>query len=136
MAKMNRSQRRLAAKKSKLQKAIDNMPPGQAARVARMCQQGISPDDLKRNFDTGFNNGFKAAAAPVIRSHYAATVLAAHELFGFGAERCARLLNRINDLMVETLTSEEMTQRAFDEVGVEIDWSDPFEKARKREKTA
>lgn len=135
MANLNRSQRRAAAKQKKYEQARSALPPTKAGRLAQMMKQGISPEDLEKEYKAGFEAGFQAASKPVIRSHYAAIIIAAHELFGFGKERCVRLLNKVNDLMVETLTSEEMTQRAFDEVGVKIDWNDPFERAQTKEKT-
>ena len=36
-------------------------------------------------------------------------------------------------LLVEMLTSEELAQRVLDEVGVEIDWSQPIELAQSKE---
>lgn len=136
MANLNRSQRRAAAKQKKYDQARSALPPTKAERLAQIMKQGISPEDLEKEYKAGFEAGFQAASKPVIRSHYAALILAAHELYGFGQERCIRLLNRVNDLMVETLTSEEMTQRAFDEIGVLIDWNDPFDRVQKKEKTA
>ena len=87
----------------------------------------------EKGFNEGHQEGFHAAAHPVIRSTYAAILSAAHELFGFGQTRGIRLLNRINYILTDTLTSDELAQKVFDEIGVEIDWTEPIEYAQPKE---
>lgn len=84
-------------------------------------------------YEAGREEGFKQSAMTTIQSVYGAILLASHELFGFGQERGIRLLNRMHVLLVEMLTSEELAQRVLDEVGVEIDWSQPIELAQPKE---
>ena len=40
------------------------------------------------------------------------------------------LLLSMNPSEIETLKEKEMAERAFDEVGVEIDWTEPVEVAQ------
>lgn len=87
----------------------------------------------QKGYDAGHEAGFHAAAHPVIRSTYAAILSAAHELYGFGQTRGIRLLNKVNYILTETLSSEELAQKAFDEIGVEIDWTEPIEYAQPKE---
>lgn len=84
-------------------------------------------------YEAGREEGFKQAALVSIQRMYGAVLLAAKELYGFGQERGIRLLNRVNYLVVEMLSDEELAQRVLDEVGVEIDWGQPIELAQPKE---
>ena len=84
-------------------------------------------------YEAGREEGFKQAALVSIQRMYGAVLLAAKELFGFGQERGIRLLNRVNYLVIEMLSDEELAQRVLDEVGVEIDWGQPVELAQPKE---
>ena len=81
-------------------------------------------------FEQGRELGFKQASTHTTRCLFGAVIIAAHSLFGFGQERCIRLLNGVYKTTLETLTEREMAERAFDEVGVEIDWTEPVEVAQ------
>ena len=84
-------------------------------------------------YEKGREEGFKQAALVSIQRMYGAVLLAAKELYGFGQERGIRLLNRVNYLVIEMLSDEELAQRVLDEVGVEIDWGQPIELAQPKE---
>lgn len=74
--------------------------------------------------------GFKQASTHTVRMLFGAIVIAAHDLFGFGQERSIRLLNKAYQTTLETLTTAEIAERAFNEVGIEIDWTEPVEVAQ------
>lgn len=84
-------------------------------------------------YEKGREEGFKQAALVSIQRMYGAVLLAAKELYGFGQERGIRLLNKVNYLVIEMLSDEELAQRVLDEVGVEIDWGQPIELAQPKE---
>ena len=127
---MNRSQRRAAAKVKRYEQAKKTLQPGKAAAMARLIQNGITPEDLKKEFDAGFEAGFKEASAPMVRSMYAAVLLAAHELYGFGRKRGVRLLNRIDRIITDVLTSSELMEQVYKDLGVEMCFDEPVERAR------
>ena len=127
---MNRSQRRLKAKQERYEQEKAKLPPGKAAAMARLLQNGITPDDLKKEYDAGFQAGFNAAAEPMIKSMYAAVLLAAHDLFGFGKVRGVRLLNAVDRAITDTLTSTELMEKVYSDIGVEMDFTQPIERAR------
>lgn len=130
----NRQQRRAQAKQEKYKNLEDRLPATKEARLARLMQQGISPADLEREYKQGFNDGFKAASAPMIRSVYAATALAAHELFKFGRTRCTRLLNRLDFHTVNTLTSTELIDEVYDKIGLRLRFDEPFDRVEEAKK--
>lgn len=129
----NRAQRRAAAKQERYKNLGARLPATKEARLERLMQQGISPADLEREYKAGFEAGFKAAAESTIRCQYAATAMAAHELYRFGRKRCARLLNRMDYHVVNSLTSEDLINEAWDRIGLQITFSEPFDRVEEKE---
>ena len=127
---MNRSERRAQAKLKRYEQAKQGLAPGKAAAMARLLQHGITPEDLEKEYKAGFEQGFKEASAPMIRSMYAAVLLAGHELYGFGKKRGVRLLNRIDRIITDVLTSQELMEQVFADIGVEMIFDEPVERAR------
>ncbi|MBR6569502.1 MAG: hypothetical protein IKK75_03515 [Clostridia bacterium] len=84
-------------------------------------------------YEAGREEGFKESAMVTIQRTYSAILCSAHELFRFGQKRGVRLLNRMHEVLIETLADEELAQRVLDEVGVEIDWGKPDELAKPKE---
>lgn len=85
---------------------------------------------FEAGFEQGREEGFMQASTHTTRCLFGAMLIAAHKLYGFGQERCIRLLNLTYQTTLETFTTMEMAERAFDEVGVEIDWTEPVEVAQ------
>lgn len=106
------------------------MPNKQAKPLTIKDMQEVYVKGYEAGFDKGREVGFKQASTHTTRCLFGAVVIAAHSLFGFGQERCIRLLNGVYKTTLETLTEGEMAERAFDEVGVEIDWTEPIEVAQ------
>lgn len=130
MAHKNRAQRRAEAKLKRYEEARKGLPPGKAAAMARLIQHGITPGDLEREYKSGFEAGFREASAPMVRSMYAAVLLAAHELYGFGKKRGVRLLNRVDRIITDALTSQELMEKVYADIGVEMVFDEPVERAR------
>ena len=91
-----------------------------AAAMERISQQGISPQDLKAEYDKGFEEGFKAAAEPIIKGCYAAVCLALKELHGFGSTRCMKVLKHVDDQLAVTMDGQEYADKVLDEMKLEI----------------
>lgn len=53
-------------------------------RIERICKNGITLDDLKRNWDVGYDAGYKVASEDTIKACYAAFALALHIYMGSG----------------------------------------------------
>lgn len=122
----------MASRSAKKQRMIPHsVPPAKQAKPLTIADmQAAYTKGFEAGFEEGREIGFKQASTHTVQCLFGAVVIAAHSLFGFGQERCIRLLNRVYQTTLETLTTEEMAQRAFDEVGVEIDWTEPVEVAQ------
>ena len=103
-----------------------------AATVERLSQQGISPRDLKEEYDKGYEDGFKAAAEPIIKGCYAAVCLALKELHGFGHEQCMAVLRHIDDQLIYTMDGQELAERVLDEMGLEIVMDEPLGRVQEK----
>ena len=124
----------MASRAAKKQRTANPQPINQAKAATVMETHAAYMSGYKTGFEDGRMEGFKQASTYTVRSLFGAMVIAAHSLYGFGQERCIRLLNRVYEVTLETLTTDEMAQRAFDEVGVEIDWTEPVEVAQPKPK--
>lgn len=124
----NRAQRRamMRSETGRSRKLIESYTYEQ--RVAGLIQNGITPEDVKREFDRGYEAGFKDASVPIIKACYAAVCLALNEEFGFGAARSMRVLKSLDDKLVMTLTHDELTQEVFDRMDLTINWDEPFDR--------
>lgn len=120
---MNRKNRRAAikAKPSYLRESKEEL-------TKRLIKNGITPEDLKREFEKGYTAGFKEAAEPVIRGCYAAICLALNDLHGFGQRRCADVLNAVDNHLTMTLTSAEAIEEVYERMKLTINFKEPFER--------
>lgn len=104
-----------------------------AATVERLSQQGISPRDLKKEYDRGFDEGFMAAAEPITKGCYAAVCLALKELHGFGHKRCLEVLRHIDDQLVYTMDGQELADKVLDEMGLEIHFREALDRVQEKD---
>ena len=116
----NRAQRR--ADKKKLNR-YQRMTPEQ--QHTAMIRNGITPKDLQEAYDKGYAEGVKRATDISMNDTYAGFLMAAHEVFGFGRERCKRLLYAADERITNSLSSDEAIKEVFDMVGVAINFYDP-----------
>jgi len=126
---MNRADRRRQEKQER--QAIAALPEwkkaelnAKAAVTARMMQQGISPDDLKAEYERGRREATKEYVDRLLpyqqKFFYSAAAIAAHDLFGFGKDRGERLLDRIQQIMCEEISTGDIIQRCKRETGVDV----------------
>lgn len=90
---------------------------------ARLLRNGITQEDLKRNYDIGFKDGIHSTWSMT----FAACMLALSELYGFGQERCFRVLQKIYYHIQFTLDNAELVQEVYDRTGLEIVLDDDME---------
>ena len=126
---MNRQQRRNAIKKTPayLRETKEEL-------TKRLIKNGITAEDLKANYDKGWNDGFKEAADPVIQGCFAAICLALNELHGFGQKRCMAILNAVDQHLTYTLSSVEAIDEVYKRMGLQIEFKEPFDRVREAEK--
>ena len=66
-------------------------------------------------------------------SIYAAVLLAAQEVYGFGHKRAWRLLKRVDEIVCTALSSEEVIREVWERMGLEINFREGMERIREVE---
>ena len=102
------------------------------AEMERISRQGISPRDLKAEYDRGFEEGFRAAAEPITKGCYAAVCLALKDLYGFGSKRCMDVLRHIDEQLICTMDGEEFAERVLDEMKLRIVFSEGVDRIQEK----
>lgn len=125
---MNRKQRRDATKQkpSYLRTTKEDM-------MKRLCKNGITPDDLQKEYQKGYEAGFHDSGKPIMRTCYAAACLALNDLHRFSRKRCANVLKRLDWHVTNTLSSQEAIDEVYKRMGLHIDFDDPFERVQEVE---
>lgn len=68
------------------------------------------------------------------RCIYAAVLLAAQEVYGFGHKRAWRLLKRADEIICTVLDSEEVIREVWERMGLEINFREGVDRIREVEK--
>lgn len=95
-----------------------------------LVQNGITVDDLQKNYELGYNAGFGAASEPTVKSCYAAIVLALADK-GMTQDECFEVLVSVDRYILETLTSMEACDMALERTGIELDFEGVSKVCRK-----
>lgn len=130
---MNREQRR-KAKKQAPRKTPAYRRMTIEERKDALVKNGITPDDLQKAFDKGWKEGFNCATSPVLKTIYAAACLVLHELEGYGAKRCKRFLQRLDDTVINALTSAETIDEVWQKIGLELEFHESFDRIQEADK--
>ncbi len=67
------------------------------------------------------------------RCIYAAVLLAAQEVYGFGHKRAWRLLKRADEIVCTALSSEEVIREVWERMGLEINFREGVDRIREVE---
>lgn len=136
----NRADRRAAARQEQKEntemrlsgyfKAKSRLEAVKQKKMDELQRNGITVEHLKENYEKGRNDGFREAAEPIWQGCFAAACLALHELYGFGKKRCAEVLNAMDRHMAYSITSEDAIAEVYRQIGLELDFHDPFERVR------
>lgn len=94
-------------------------------KINALMKNGITPEDLKKEFERGYNAGFSDAAPSTVKTIYAAICLALSDLHGFSSKRCSRVLNRVDHHVIDTLTSADAVEAVYKRMKLTIDFADP-----------
>lgn len=113
---MNRAQRRAKAKATPAYRR--NLTKEDTIKA--LIKNGITTDDLQRNYELGYAEGRNLAINYTIKAAYAASCIALHELNGWGHKRCTRFLRRMDEIITTALDSEEVMDEALAKCGVNI----------------
>lgn len=129
---MNRAERRAAKKQTPKKKPIFHNLTKQE-RLERICQNGITIDDLKKADEWSYKQGYSDGVTSTFRSIYAGLCLALNELYGFGSKRCKDVLSRTDAIVTEQLISYDATEAVWNRMKLRISVDDPFERIQEVE---
>ena len=112
----------------------------QRAEKQRQAEAILAPRDLeerKRLLAKAMADSEKEARNQAVEycfhSIYAAVLLAAQEVYGFGHKRAWRLLKRADEIICTVLDSEEIIQEVWERMGLEINFREGVERIREVE---
>ena len=125
---MNRAQRRKEEKRQRHELA--SIPDWKKAELARkqavanrLMKNGITAQDLADEYERGRKDATKEYVDKLLpyqqKFFYSAAAIAAHDLFGFGRDRALRLLERIQEIMCDEITTGDIIERCKRETGVD-----------------
>lgn len=113
---MNRADRRKAQKKRPgyLRKKTPE------ACIKDICQNGITPQDLAREFSLGWDAGRNDTAEFFMRNVYAGMALALKRELGFDREQILRIIYAADHIIALELTTDDVVRRVSRECGIEM----------------
>ena len=122
-----RAMRRKAEREQKAEK--------QRQAVAILATRDL--EERKRLLAKAMANSEKEARNQAVEycfhSIYAAVLLAAQEVYGFGHKRAWRLLKRADEIICTALDSEEIIREVWERMGLEINFREGVERIREVE---
>lgn len=124
---MNRAQRRKQEKLNRSKKIPAYKKMTKEQRIAELVKNGITADDLDREWEAGYKEGFNQASPSIVKTIYAAIALAAKEELKFGIKRTKKLLEAIDNHVCDTLTSAEIIEEVWEKIGLKLDFDDPMD---------
>ena len=136
MSKLSRKIKRQAARQEiadnhkRTQELIDSRRNlGVAQMLDGMIQQGISREDLAKEYTRGFEAGrdavmkkYEDAAKPYMMVYVAATALTLHRLHGFGSRRAGQVIADALDYVKNGLwlDPDDVVRQCREETGLDI----------------
>ena len=94
-------------------------------------------EELKRLLAKAMADSEKEARNQAVEycfhSIYAAVLLAAQEVYGFGHKRAWRLLKRADEIVCTALSSEEVIREVWERMGLEINFREGIDRIREVE---
>lgn len=132
---MNRADRRREAKEQARVEAFEdmrNMNPDKyfalkCKAMENLQRNGITAEDLKKNWDLGYEEGVRVAAEPMRQLCYAAVCLALNDLYGFGSKRCCDVLNAMYNHIEYSLTTQDAIDEVYKRMKLQINFEEIFD---------
>jgi hypothetical protein len=132
----NRAQRRAEARQEQREAAEFRMSKYFQFKVredevrkkkqAELERNGITIKELEQNWQKGFDEGFAAASGQIVKGIYAGICLTLKQLHNFDGDMCADVLCELDNRIVTQLSSEEEIQEVWDQLNLEINFAEPF----------
>ena len=90
------------------------------ACIERLSKNGITPKDLEDEYKRGYDAARHDLTRMTMQFFYSAIAIATHRIFKFGETRIYRLLDAVQQIMCEEITTADIRERCKDETGVDI----------------
>ena len=90
------------------------------AAMEKLERNGITADDLKREYERGRNESITEVSEYAMKMIYCGFALALKREFKFGAERVLRTLRAADQIILEELTTEDIIDRVSRELGITV----------------
>ena len=122
----NRAMRRQIARSSR--QTVAQM--SRDAKKAALIRNGITPEDLQREYQSGHDEGFSAGVTATGKLTYAAIGIALHDLHGFGHKRILRVLQEVDQHVQMDFSSLDAAEELLEKTGIRLNWNDPIERVQ------
>lgn len=99
-------------------------------KKAQLYKNGITNSDLVKEYEKGYRDGMQNGGKPIIERYYAATMMALHDLYGFGQQRCIKTLRRVEECLIENLTDLDLMKEVEKKLGIEIVMDEAIDRAQ------
>lgn len=93
------------------------------AAFERIQRNGITVEDMYNAENAAYAKGIAAGKDATVRTCFAAICMTLHEMYGFGRERCSKVLNDVYEKLTFALTAEDAIREVYDTMGLEIHFS-------------
>jgi len=133
----SRELRRIAEREEKKQRnqramqAFWNLSPAERQQriqddkmLSNIQRNGITIEDLDKAAQDGYRDGNKIGAESTMKICYAAAAMVLHEKLGYGKKRCMDFLNAMDEKVIYSLDSQEAIQQVYDDIGLQLRFTD------------
>lgn len=101
-------------------KFIAKREAAKKAAMEKLERNGITADDLKREYERGRNESVTEVSEFAMKMIYCGFALALKREFKFGPERVLRTLHAADQIILEELTTDGIIDRVSRELGINV----------------
>lgn len=109
----NRAQRRA-------EKKIKRPANRNQQRLEAWSKNGITADDLEREYKKGFSAGYSSGVKAPMKICYAGAALACKRHLGFNVDDIGKFMAAMDDIIVEQFTTKDALEAAWKEAGLPL----------------
>ncbi len=91
-------------------------------------RKGITSRDLDEAWAKGREEGLHLAGENIVKCCYAGIILALHDEFGFGENRCYRAIKAVDEKTLYVLNHAELVDEVLEKTGLRLELDDPLER--------
>ena len=96
--------------------------------IAGLIRNGITPADVRKEYERGEMAGFREASLNITKSCYAAVILTLKDEFGFDDEQCYQALMALDRRILYSIEHGELADEVLAKTGLELQLDDPLER--------